>query len=88
MISDAYVDADYEMQPYEGASVAYRHDAFTFHVATNTVLPTATGQSAFSTVCVMLYSGQPATLTPARNVVPDTTHRPLILGPGIPDNQP
>jgi hypothetical protein len=88
LISDAYVDADYEMQPYEGAFVAYRHGVFTFHAATNTVLPTATGQSPFSTVCVMLYSGIPATLTPARNVALDTIHRPLIPGPGIPDNQP
>jgi hypothetical protein len=36
----------------------------------------------------MLYSGRPATLTPARNVALDTTHRPLIPGPGIPNTQP
>lgn len=88
LISDAYVDADYELQPYEGAHFAYRHGVFTFHVAANTVLPTATGQSPFSTVCAMLYSGKPATLTPSRNVALQTTHRPLIPGPGIPDNQP
>jgi hypothetical protein len=88
LISDAYVDADYELQPYEGAYFAYRHGVFTFHVAANTVVPTATGQSPFSTVCTMLYSGKPATLTPSHNVALETTHRPLIPGPGIPNNQP
>jgi hypothetical protein len=87
-ISDAYVDADYEQQPYALAPFAYRHGVFTFHVAANTVLPTATGQSPFSTVCAMLYSGQPATLTPSRDVALQTTHRPLTPGPGIPNNQP
>ena len=88
LISDAYVDADYELQPYANAYLGYRHGVFTFHVAANTVLPTATGQSPFSTVCAMLYSGQPATLTPSRNVALQSTHRPLVAGPGIPNNQP
>jgi hypothetical protein len=88
LISDAYVDADYELQPYEDAYFAYRHGVFTFHAAANTVLPTATGQSPFTTVCAMLYSGKPATLTPSHNVALQTTHRPLIPGAGIPNNQP
>ena len=72
---------------YELAYVAYRHGVFTFHVASNTVVPDAAGQSPFSTVCVMLYSGQPASLTPSANTALATTQAPLVPGPGIPDNQ-
>ena len=75
------------VQPYELAYVAYRHGVFTFHVASNTVVPDAAGQSPFSTVCVMLYSGQPASLTPSANTALATTQAPLVPGPGIPDNQ-
>ena len=87
LISDAYVDTDYEVQPYELAYFGYQHGVFTFHVAANTVVP-ANGQSPFSTVCVMLYSGVPASLTPSANSALATTSAPLVLGPGIPDNQP
>jgi len=34
LISDAFVDSDYESQPYEGAYYATR-GVFTFHVATH-----------------------------------------------------
>ena len=88
LISDAYVDTDYEVQPYELAYFGYQHGVFTFHVASNTVLPTGTGQSPFSTVCVMLYSGTPASLTPSLNTALATTQARLVPGEGIPDNQP
>ena len=88
LISDAYLDADYENQPYEDAYYGYKHGVFTFHVATNTLLPTPSNQSPYSTVCTMLYSGEPGNLTPAANVVLETTHRALVFGRGIPNNQP
>jgi hypothetical protein len=88
LISDAFVDADYETQPYEGAYYAYKQGVFTFHVATNTLLPTSGDQSPYSTVCVMLYSGEPASQTPSHNIVLETTRHALVFGPGIPNTQP
>jgi len=76
------------VQPYELAYRAYHSGVFTFHVATNTVLPTADGQSPFSAVCAMLYRGTPASLTPSGNTALETTQARLIAGPGIPDTQP
>jgi hypothetical protein len=84
-ISDAYVTADYETPPYELAPRGYAHGIFTFHVATNTVIPTATGASPFSTLCVMLHTGPPAT---ARDLALATVSGPLHPGRGIPDTQP
>ena len=82
LISDAFVDADYESQPYEGADYAYKEGVFTFHVATNTLLPTSGDQSPYSTVCVMLYSGEPASSTPSRNIVLETTRHALVSARG------
>jgi hypothetical protein len=84
LISDAYVTADYGFALTRG----YSRGVFTFDVSTNTLLPTASGASPFSTVCAMLYSGKPATLTPSRNVALASTHGPLVPGPGIPNTQP
>jgi hypothetical protein len=84
LISDAYVTADYDSALTRG----YSHRRFTFDVNTNTILPTATGSSPFSTVCAMLYSGKPGTLTPGRNTALETTRARLVPGPGIPNNQP
>jgi hypothetical protein len=84
LISDAYVSADWGFALIK----AYAHGTFTFDVSTNTLLPTASRGSPFSTVCAMLYSGKPATLTPSRNVALVTTHGRLVPGPGIPDTQP
>ncbi len=84
-ISDAYVTADYTTQPYQLAPHGYAHGIFTFHVATNTVLPTATGASPFSTLCVLLYSGRPAS---SGNLGLASVQGPLRPGPGIPDTQP
>ena len=84
LISDAYVSADWGF----ALTKAYAHGTFSFDVSTNTLLPTPSRGSPFSTVCAMLYSGKPATLTPARNVALLTTHGRLVPGPGIPDTQP
>jgi hypothetical protein len=88
LIEDAYVDAAYEVQPYAEAYFGYLHGVFTFHAATNTLVPTDSGGSPFSTVCAMLYSGKPGALDPADNVALAQTHAPLVAGPGIPNNQP
>jgi hypothetical protein len=83
-ISDAYVDADYEVQPYQLAYFAYTHGHFVWHVATTTIVDNDPPQDPFTTVCAMLYAGVPATGgTPLENV-----SHPLPLGPGIPNNQP
>jgi hypothetical protein len=84
LISDAYVLADYGFALSKG----YAHGSFTFDVTSNTVLPTASGSSPFSTLCAMLYSGHPGTLTPSRNTAVETTHGRLVPGRGIPNNQP
>jgi hypothetical protein len=84
LISDAYVSADYGFALTRG----YIRGSFTFDVSTNTLLPAPSGGSPFSTVCAMLYSGTPATLTPSRNVSLGTTHGRLVPGPGIPNTQP
>jgi hypothetical protein len=84
LISDAYVTADYG----SGPTAFYRSGTFTLDVTTNTLLRAPSGRSPFSTACAMLYSGTPATLTPARNVAVERAHGPLVRGPGIPNNQP
>ena len=84
LISDAYVTADYGFALFK----SHKNGAFTFDVSTNTLLRAPSGQSPFSTVCVMLYSGTPATLTPSHNVALATLHGPLVRGPGIPNTQP
>ncbi len=84
LISDAYVSADYGF----ALTKSYTHGTFTFDVSANTPLPTPTGGSPFSTVCAMLYSGTPATLTPSHNVALATVHGRLIPGPGVPNTQP
>jgi hypothetical protein len=84
LISDAYVSADYGFAFTRG----YARGTFSFDVSTNTLLPTASGGSPFSTVCAMLYSGTPATLSPSRNVALATARGPLVPGPGAPDTQP
>ena len=84
LISDANVITDYDL----AESRSYSHGVFTFDVSANTIIPTATGQSSFATVCAMLYSGTPASLTPSQNLALETTHAPLVPGPGIPGNQP
>lgn len=84
LISDAYVSADYGF----ALTRSYARGTFSFDVSTNTLLPTASRGSPFSTVCAMLYSGKPATLSPSRNVALATTRGPLVPGPGVPDTQP
>lgn len=88
LISDAYVDSDYENQPYEDAYYSYKNGVFTFHVAASTLLPTPNNTSPYSKVCVMLYSGEPGSLTPSRNIALETTSHSLVFGPGIPNTQP
>jgi hypothetical protein len=83
LISDAYVTADW-------GSANVRHfsgGTFSFDVTTNTLLPTASGASPFSTVCAMLYRGTPAPLNPAANTAVQTAHGPLVPGPGAPVHQ-
>jgi hypothetical protein len=83
LISDAYVSAD-----WGSANVRRRSgQTFTFDVSTNTLLPTASGASPFSTVCAMLYRGTPAPLNPAANAAVQTAHGPLVPGPGAPVHQ-
>ncbi|MGB0098055.1 MAG: hypothetical protein WBP81_36655 [Solirubrobacteraceae bacterium] len=84
LISDAYVTADYGFAVIKG----HARGTFTFDVSTNALVPAPAGRSPFSTVCAMLYSGQPGTLHPSRNIAVDTTHGRLVRGPGIPTNQP
>lgn len=84
LISDAYVSADWSF-----AAIKHRSKStFTFDVSTNTLLPTATGASPYSTVCAMLYSGKPATLNAKANIALAQIHARLVPGAGPPTNQP
>jgi hypothetical protein len=83
-ISDAYVDTDYQVQPYQLAYFAYTHGHFIWHVATTDIVNNDPPQDPFTRVCAMLYEGKPAESgTPLENI-----SRPLALGPGIPNTQP
>jgi hypothetical protein len=69
---------------YRHAPRAYRGGAFSFHVATNTILPMAGRRSPFARVCALLYSGKPASRTPARNITLDSATTGLPFGAGVP----
>jgi hypothetical protein len=84
LISDAYVSADWSFAAIKRRSKS----TFTFDVSTNTLLPTATGASPYSTVCAMLYSGKPASLNPKANIALAQIHARLVPGAGPPTNQP
>lgn len=83
LISDAYVDADYGSASVRGTAKGI----FNFDVSSNDIFASQ-GRSPFSTVCAMLYSGQPASLTPAANVALQATEHALTAGAGPIDNQP
>ena len=85
LIVDAPVDTVYARLPYRHAPRAYRGGAFSFHVATNTILPMAGRRSPFARVCALLYSGKPASRTPARNITLDRATTGLPFGAGVPN---
>jgi hypothetical protein len=84
LIADAPVDTVYARLPYRHAPRAYRGGAFSFHVATNTILPMAGRRSPFARVCALLYSGKPASRAPGRNITLDSATTPLPFGAGVP----
>jgi hypothetical protein len=84
LITDRYVDRAFESLPYRAAPRAYRLGVFTFHVATNTILPTADRRSPFAAVCATLYKGRPAGRSPGSDIAVQTTRSRLVFGAGIP----
>lgn len=76
LISDESVTDAYRM----GLTRSHGHGVFSFDVFSPSVASSATGVKPFSTVCAMVYSGKPASSTPARNVALGTARASLRSG--------